>query len=187
MKDKNEKYFEFQSQKSDLLFERQGVQRRMEANRAHRHELEDDLRTAIAHRKDTIKIKQSIIDLDLDYNYLQLEAEAYTTIDEDSILSKAKQAAIDEQKTMLCGFREDFTALEKDFTALREKWMSLVEQAATIRHESIACQQRLYEVAGTRTYFPAAGEQIITTPSREKGMIFLDNEKIAKIFDKKGK
>lgn len=186
MDNKNAKYLEYQSQRSDLLFERQGVQRRIESNRQHRHELEDDLRTAIAHRKPTDKIKKSIIDLDQDYNFLQLEAEAYLNIDEDSILNESKKAAIDEQKYQLIGYREDFQSLEHEFTALRDKWMSLVEQAATIRHESIACQQRLYEVAGTRTYFSAAGESVNTIKGHERGVIFLDNEKIAKMFEKKG-
>lgn len=186
MTDKNEKYFEFQSQKSDLLYERHEVQRRMEVNRQHRHELEDDLRTAVATRKPTEKIKQAIIDLDQDYSFLKLEQEAFLSIDEDSILTESKKAAIEEQKDQLIGYRENFQALEQEFKSLKDEWMSLVEKAATIRHESIACQQRLMEVAGPRHYFPAAGEQINIIKGHEKGMIFLDNEEISKIFEKKG-
>lgn len=187
MGDKNEKYFEFQSQKSDLLFERQGVQRRMEANRQHRHELEDDLRVAIAHRKDTTKIKTAIIDLDQDYNFLILEQEAYTKINEDEILAESKRQAIEEQKDQLIGYREDFQALVPEFEKLREQWLSLVEQAATIRHESINCQQRLMEVAGPKTYFPAAGEQVNSIKDKERGMIYLDTDKITELYERKGK
>lgn len=187
MNDKNEKFLQYQITIADFLSDRHNIGHQMDDNRTERQEQENQLRIAIVKKQDTTKIKQRIKELDDQYVYLKIEHEAFLNIDVDSVIGDIREEAKQEQMDQLIGYREQFIELEPQFEELRNRWMGLVERAAAIRHDSVNCQQRLLEICGTKDYFPAAGERINTYKGKESGCIYLDNNKISEVFERKAR